>query len=500
MGKYDILLKKMFPVVDYSKPTRSSRGQWNYQSKGKLYLIDEKLSDVNADPLPLPWEKELRVAKHPQENIYAYASSCCSNRSSCICLFYPSNSTKRVVIHEVNEEKKHGFDFKPAFSPNGKWLAFISEEKYGKISSKGSITITAYPVPQNKKTYNLGLKNISIKEFQWLNNNTILAEYNYKGYAKVCEISFNSVNPNDYKVTQIGNLKLDPKVERGGVLIAKGFHFDTNSHNDISYLNVGSIERCEYTTNDGIISYYWFAHPAKNTNNKRTILLCQGGPHHAWEPEIEAGTYHIPLLQHLGYSIIMPIVRGMPGITQEFEDQIRGDWGGKCIQDYLSALKTSIDKQELDKDKIALMGHSFGGFCAYYMNVTHPEYFCCFVAESGPFNLETFRDYCRDIGNDTMFSEMCDGLANPDGGNVMDKMLKQSPALLIKNENNQNNIKPILIIHGRDDKRVPCTQAEEAVKAFSTKEWIIYPNDKHVIINNKIDRYRRILEFLDKHM
>ena len=505
MAKYDDIIDKI--IIN-----KKEKDKWNYQSRGELHLSDGQV----IKPLglePLYWLRPLRIAKHPNENIYAYASSKSNgikdDMTSCICLYYPENETKGRSFHKIKNYSNHGFDYKPAFSPNGKWLAFISEEEYGKISLEGNLMIAAFYETPKDVVYNLGMKSIRIKEFQWLNDNTILAEYKYKGYSKVCAISFNPEKPsNIISVTQIGNLNLSPKIERGGSLIANGFHFSTDSTVSFDKFSLGRVEHCEYTTKDGIGSFYWFAHPNPRNNHGRTILLCQGGPHHAWEPEIESGTYHIPLLQHLGYSIIMPIVRGMSGITKAFDDQVRGDWGGMCIQDYMAALDTAIEKFNLDKDNVALLGHSFGGFCSYSINVQFPERFCCFVSESGPFNLELLRKYClevdettKNVRNLTMKSELFDGLANENGEAVMKRMIEtQSPHLLIQN----STPKPILIIHGKKDIIVPVSQAEEAENAFKSKGisciYKPYNNDSHVIINNQKDRYKTILEFLDSYM
>ena len=498
--KYEDILDRLF------LQKKEHLDKWNYQSKGELHFSDGS-SCTPYDNLPLLWQVPFRIAKHPDDSVYAYASSKCKgidgDKTSCICLFDNSNPTRgSKVYHIVDKLHPHGFDYKPAFSPDGKWLAFMSMKDFGKIGSTGTIMLAPY-LNFTDKVYTLSAtKNLPCQEFQWLNNNTILVEYKTKGYSKVIAISFDHANPSsNNRAFILGNLKLDPKVERGGKLIVGSFNFSTNNNIDISFLDLGKVERCEYTTEDGIQSFYWYAHPNPKYKNGRTLLLCQGGPHHAWEPDIECGTYHIPLLQHLGYSVIMPIVRGMPGITDEFDNEIRGDWGGKCIQDYLIALDTAIDRFKLDVENIALLGHSFGGFCAYSMNVLHPERFRCFIAESAPFNLETFVKYCMDEStrNDTILSEIRDGLVNPDGDYVMEKMLKQSPSLLLKSGNVREKSKPILIIHGKNDKRIPYKQSEEAYKDFKYSELVPY-DEGHTFILNKRDRYDRVLRFLNDNM
>lgn len=508
---YQELLAHLFT----KEPLTTTSKSWNYQSNGCLYLASNGNKPVKPiGCVPLYWERPFRIAQHPKENVYAYATSQThninNNETSCICLFYPDFPVKSKYYHRQSDYPNHGFDIKPAFSPDGKWIAFLSMKKYGMITLVGDVLVVPYD-SNGKDVVNLTEK-LAIsgmcKEFQWSDNNTLLVEYCEKGFSKVCSISFDPNNPSFVAEPHVlGNFKLDSRVERGNYKYTQDFCSLNGNTQDLSFLNFGHVEHCEYKTTDGVTSYYWFARPNPDYNNGRTLLLCQGGPHHAWEPEIECGSFHIPLLQHLGYSIIMPIVRGMPGISQEFDDQVRGDWGGQCIKDYLSALDTAIEKFELDKNNVAVLGHSFGGFCAYSMNVQHPDRFRCVVSESGPFNLESFLSDSLTydpqkgfIKNQTMVCEMYNGLANPEGRKIAEKMIReQSPDNLINNC--KDRCKPILIIHGEDDKRVPCEQSKTAAEAFNVAP-ILYQGEKHCILKpqNIIDRYNKILTFLDDHM
>ena len=81
----------------------------------------------------------------------------------------------------------------------------------------------------------------------------------------------------------------------------------------------------------------------------------------------------------------------------------------------------------------------------------------------------------------------------------MEKMLKQSPSLLLKSGNVREKSKPILIIHGKNDKRIPYKQSEEAYKDFKYSELVPY-DEGHTFILNKRDRYDRVLRFLNDNM
>ena len=91
---------------------------------------------------------------------------------------------------------------------------------------------------------------------------------------------------------------------------------------------------------------------------------------------------------------------------------------------------------------------------------------------------------------------MHNGLDNPNGDIIRDKMFEQSPHRYVSDK-----CKPILIIHGKDDKRVPYEQSKKAAEAFKVDP-ILYQGEKHCILKpqNIIDRYNKILTFLDDHM
>lgn len=459
------LLKQLYPKEQLTINSKSR----NYQSNGKLYI--QGIEYTPALP-PLPWEREFLIGKHPHKEIYAYSSISDDRKTSFVSLFEPTSPN---MARSFNVGKR-GYNLNPRFSPDGNQIAFISGKDHGVISLFGDVIVTnSSNTEENNSKYENITKGTSLEgicfKIEWKSDRIIRVFFYNKGR----------------------------KLSKDYSLIIKTFDnclkYTRNREND--YLEEEKMELCSYITSDNTKSYYWFAHPNKERDTKRSLLLCQGGPHHAWLPKNESGAYNIELLQHLGYSIIMPIVHGMPGISKEFDDQVRGDWGGQCINDYLSALDTAIEKQGLDKNKVAVLGHSFGGFCAYSMNVRHPDRFRCVVSESGPFNLESFYDYCKNKShNDTIISEMHNGLDNPDGEIIRDKMFEQSPHRYVNDKS-----APILIIHGEDDKRVPCEQSKTAAEAFNVTP-ILYQGEEHSILTpqNIIDRYIKILTFLDKNM
>ena len=83
------ILFKLFP--ERRETFSTSNNIWNYQKKGQLFLKGKNGGISLKECEPLLWETEFRIAKHPQYDIFAYASSRCpgieNNMTSCICLY-----------------------------------------------------------------------------------------------------------------------------------------------------------------------------------------------------------------------------------------------------------------------------------------------------------------------------------------------------------------------------------------------------------------------------
>ena len=114
-NNYHNLLEQLF----LKKLQTANIKSWNYQCKGNLYFSsNQKVKPIKC--VPLSWEKPFRIARHPEKNVYAYATSQTpdikDNETSCICLYYPAILGKSKYYHRQSDYPNHGFDIKPAFS------------------------------------------------------------------------------------------------------------------------------------------------------------------------------------------------------------------------------------------------------------------------------------------------------------------------------------------------------------------------------------------------
>src|ERR1700733_4553211 len=114
-------------------------------------------------------------------------------------------------------------------------------------------------------------------------------------------------------------------------------------------------------------------------------FLIHGGPQGAWG---DAWSYrwNPELMAASGYVVVMVNPRGSTGYGQAFIDGVNGDWGGKAYVDLMKGLDFA-EKQYpfIDKTRECALGASYGGFIADWI-LTHTDRFSCIVTHDGMFN------------------------------------------------------------------------------------------------------------------
>jgi dipeptidyl aminopeptidase/acylaminoacyl peptidase len=114
-------------------------------------------------------------------------------------------------------------------------------------------------------------------------------------------------------------------------------------------------------------------------------LLIHGGPQGAWG---DAWSYrwNAELMAANGYVVVMVNPRGSTGYGQAFVDGVNGDWGGKAYVDLMKGLDYAEQHYPfIDKTRECALGASYGGYMANWI-LTHTNRFACIVTHDGMFN------------------------------------------------------------------------------------------------------------------
>lgn len=226
------------------------------------------------------------------------------------------------------------------------------------------------------------------------------------------------------------------------------------------------------------------------------------------------------LMASQGYVVILPNRRGTTAFGQEWCEQISGDYIGLNMQDYLTAARYIKSRPYIGK--LAACGASYGGYSVYYMAGIHGDTYDCFIAHAGIFD-EAYLYYETeemwfpnwDNGGLTEYA-YTPGETGPRGDGKTFGGMQQagspwsnSPKAVrhYSNSPSANVTKwhtPMLCIHGMMDFRIPYDQA---MAAFNTAQMmgvpsklIVFPEENHWILQpqNALFWHREYFDWLDR--
>jgi dipeptidyl aminopeptidase/acylaminoacyl peptidase len=221
-------------------------------------------------------------------------------------------------------------------------------------------------------------------------------------------------------------------------------------------------------------------------------LLIHGGPqgsfgnsfHYRWNPQVYAGA---------GYAAVMVDFHGSTGYGQAFCDSIRGDWGGKPLEDLKKGLAAALDRYPwMDGDKVAALGASFGGYMINWIAGNWPERFRCLVNHDG--NLDERFAY---FDTDELWFPEWDHIGTP--WDNAESYEKHNPMNFVKNWKT-----PMLVIHGGLDFRVPETQGLATFNALQRlgvpSKLLYFPDETHWVQKpaNSVLWHETVLAWLEQ--
>jgi dipeptidyl aminopeptidase/acylaminoacyl peptidase len=190
------------------------------------------------------------------------------------------------------------------------------------------------------------------------------------------------------------------------------------------------------------------------------IVVPHGGPE---ARDVGGFDWLAHFLASRGYVVLQPNYRGSDGYGAAWRDAGRGGWGtGVMQQDITDGVAALVDAGIADRERVCIVGASYGGYAALAGATFTPELYRCAVAISPIADVNGFIDYQRDRserGSATV--TYWETVAGGDLGAAGDRLRAISPA------RNVDNVQaPILLIHGRDDSVVPISQSRSMESAL----------------------------------
>ncbi len=244
-----------------------------------------------------------------------------------------------------------------------------------------------------------------------------------------------------------------------------------------------------YPTFDGRDIPALFYEPEHSPERAPVVVNVHGGP------ESQSRPLFAPVSQYLlgrGYAVFAPNVRGSTGYGKAYTHLDDVFLRMDSVKDLACAAEWLRGRGH---ERVAVMGGSYGGFMVLAALTEYPELWTAGVDIVGIANMVTF------LENTGSYRR---ALREPEYGSLeRDREFLESISPLHKAE---EITAPLMVIHGKNDPRVPVGEAEQIVekvkKNGGTVEYLLYEDEGHGLakLKNRLDAYPKIAAFLDEHL
>ncbi len=403
-----------------------------------------------------------------------------------------------------------GADSVPVFSPDGRTLAWLSMARAGYEADRNRVMLMPWPYEEGKARVLAEGWDFSASALAWSPDGLrILATAPNKGQNSLFALdavtgkaativgqgTLASFGPAGDRIvferntlvspTEIYSVKSDGTDERAltAVNAAK-----------MAAVRIGEPEQFSFPgwNNETVCGY--IVKPADFDAAKKypVAFLIHGGPqgsfgndfHYRWNPQAYAGA---------GYAVVMVDFHGSTGYGQAFCDAIRGDWGGKPLEDLKKGLAAALKKYPwMDGARVGALGASYGAYMINWIAGNWPDRFKCLISHDG--NLDERAAY---YDTEELWFPEWDHLGTPwDNPRSYEK---DNPANFVKNWKT-----PMLVVHGGQDFRIVDSQGMATFTALQRRgipsQFLYFPDENHWVLKpaNSILWHETVLGWLDR--
>jgi dipeptidyl aminopeptidase/acylaminoacyl peptidase len=250
-----------------------------------------------------------------------------------------------------------------------------------------------------------------------------------------------------------------------------------------------------YPSTDGkwtISAFVYVPYNMQRDGHNAAVVYVHGGP---TAQTLNGFDRLVQYLANAGYLVIAPNYRGSTGYGKEFMDANRFDMGGGDLADVLAAAEWIKKSGYPDPKKIVLLGGSYGGYLTMMGVTKQPDEWAAGVP------LVPFVNWFTEVKNEDPLLQQYDRATMGDPEKNKALWEERSPINFV------DRIKaPLLLLAGGHDPRCPKEESEQVADAIRKRGGVvdlkIYENEGHGFsrIENQIDAYKRVAEFLKKYV
>ncbi len=378
----------------------------------------------------------------------------------------------------------YGSDSNPKYSPDGKYIAYLTQVVPGYESDR--IRLAIYDRKNGTNKIITEAFDNWVNDFEWANDSkSIYFTGHEKGYQPLFKIDIQTLEIKKIiENNAISSFTLSPKNDfiaytysyvNKPVDIAR-FDIKKSEKRDLTFFNkeieekvdIRPAEQVWVKGADGTPIHLFIVKPHNFDPAKKypLVINVHGGPQMQWMDSFRADWQVYP---GAGYIVAFPNPHGSTGYGQDFTLAISGDWDGKVFQDVMNVTDYLENLPYVDKNRIGAMGWSYGG---YFMNLLQAKTkrYKCLASMMGIYDLSEFKSETEEL----WFANW-DLKSRTNDPNDYERM---SPS-----KYTENFATPTLIITGEKDYRVPYTQSiryfTDLQKKGIDSRLIIFKNDGH---------------------
>lgn len=244
-----------------------------------------------------------------------------------------------------------------------------------------------------------------------------------------------------------------------------------------------------------MISGFVYKASSKFSGKRPVIISIHGGPEGQSKPVFQARNNYF--LNELGVTIIYPNVRGSSGYGKTFLDMDNGFKRLESVQDIGALIDWIATQPDLDKDRIMVMGGSYGGYMSLAVSCMYSDKIRCAIDVVGISHFSTFMKNTEAYRRDLRRVEYGDE-RDPKMAEFFEKIAPLNQVEKIK--------KPLFIVQGGNDPRVPLSEAEqmkEKIKQRGGTVWYLMAKDEgHGFKkkNNADFQFYATIEFIKEYL
>ncbi len=411
--------------------------------------------------------------------------------------------------------------FQPAFSPDGRYLSYASNES-------GWFNVYLLDLKSGKKELVVGEEAEygapawiqGLRRHAWTSDGKALFLLRSKdGFTSLVRFDLETRTLQEMKgdtqqYSSLSQIALSPKEESIALIassstvpsriisVSPGGEVQTHQRSSSKNLSEGYLSRPQALSwnvaTDSPVTccyglYYPPSHPEfENSGPPATIIKIHGGPTSQYAADYHADTQ---FFVSRGFAVLELNYRGSWGYGKAYVNALRGTWGVIDVEDTRSAAEYLVSKDLANRKQLILMGGSAGGYTVLLSLIAYPGFFRAGICRYGVSNLFT-------LAADThKFEEhYLDSLV---GTLPQDEKLYRERSPVFSADKIRD---PLAIFQGEEDQVVPRAQSDEIVQSLAQRKvphlYRTYEGEGHGWRKSETiqDYYESLEQFLSEHL